>query len=424
METPKIDDGDGYTGFREALELVYSSVKPVGIEEIVLTDSTGRIAAEDIIAKIDNPACDVSLKDGFAVKSADVANASPNSPVRLRIIGYGYAGVPFTGTVTPGTAAGICSGSSIPPGADAVMPVEYCTEIPSHVLVKTALEPGSDILPAGEDIRAGSVIAEKGTVLLPAYLGLLAAAGVDRFNVFRRPQVAVIAIGDELVSPGGELKPGQLYASNQVTINAWLGTYGIPCITGITGDNKEAIRREILNRLPEADAVITSGGAWGSERDLVAGVLDELGWNQQFHHVRMNPGKGIIFGLLHRKPVFCLPGGPAANEMTFLQFALPGILCMAGHTEHPLLQINATLTDDIKGRHPNWVEFKDGMLTQDINGNFNASPYRQKSRLQAIAQANCLIRLPEGKGEMHRGDIVTVQVIMPTFGGLTITSKE
>lgn len=421
MASPEIDEGENYTGYREALELVYANVRPVGVDEINVSEGVGRITAEDIVARISNPSSDVSLKDGFAVKSSDVTNASSRRPVRLRIIGSSFAGSKFEGKVLPSTAVSICSGSPIPDGADAVVSIELCEEATPDVYAKANAEPGRNILRAGEDIKAGSIIVEKGDVLLPGFLGLIAAAGIQRIKVYRRPKVAVIAIGDEVVAPGGYLRPGQLYASNMVTIGAWLGSFGIPFETCIAGDNKVAISDQIVSRLPGVDAIITSGGAWGSERDLVAGVLDELGWNKLLHHVRMGPGKGIVFGILQNKPVFCLPGGPASNEMAFLQFTLPGILRMAGQTRHPLQTVSARLTQDMKGRHKNWTEFKDALLTRDADGNYTVMPYREKSRLQAIAQANCLVCIPEGVDSLHKGDIITVQILMPTFGGLSIT---
>ena len=421
LESPEIDEGAGYIGYHAALELVIDSVRPIGIEEIKIFDGTGRITAEEIIAKINNPTYDVSLKDGFAVRSADVASASFTAPVRLRVIGNAFAGVPFTGVVPSGTAVSICSGSPIPPGADAVVSIEFCMAISPDVLAKADAEPGRNILRAGEDIRAGSTIVDQGNILLPGVMGLIAAAGIDRIKVFRKPEVAIIAIGDEVVAPGSSLKPGQLYASNMVTTGAWLDSFGIPFRNGIIGDDKTAIRREILSILPHVDAIITSGGAWGSERDMVAGVLDELGWQKLFHHVRMGPGKGIVFGLLKGKPVFCLPGGPASNEMAFLQFALPGILHISGYNRNPLPIVSAILTEDIKGRHPKWTEFKDAILSQDKNGNYTVTPYRDRSRLQAIARTNCLICLPEGKKELLRGDIIAVQVLAPSLGGLATT---
>ena len=278
--------------------------------------------------------------------------------------------------------------------------------------------PGRNILRAGEEVKVGSIVIEKGRALLPGYLGLAAAAGISRVKVYRRPRAAVIAIGDEVVAPGRKLHPGQLYASNLVTICAWLSFFGITCSTAIVPDNKDAIRSELLKHLPEVDAILTSGGAWSSERDLIVGILDELGWNKFFHHVRMGPGKGVSFGLLKGKPVFCLPGGPASNEKAFLQLALPCLVRLGGQTKHPLQTFTARLTQDIKSRHPNWTQFKDAYLSQDADGNYLVTPYRNLSRLQSIARATCLLCVPEGRDSLRAGEMVTVQLLMPPFDSL------
>lgn len=413
MDSLEIDEGTDYIGYHDALGLVYSNVQPVGVEEITLDLCVGRIVAEDLVALVSNPSSDVSLKDGFAVQSEDVAGASLQQPVRLRVIGSVFAGSQFEGVVTQHSAVKICSGSPIPQGADAVVSDEFCEEVSSEVYIRASAEHGRNVLRAGEDIKAGTIIDKKGKTLLPGYLGLIAAAGIHYVKVYRRPKVAIVAVGDEVVAPGGHLHPGQLYASNLVTIGAWLASFGIPYDTAVVGDNEDAIRQEMLNRLPNADAILTSGGAWGSERDLVVGTLDGLGWHKVFHRVRMGPGKGIAFGLWENKPVFCLPGGPASNEMAFLQFALPGVLRMGGQSRHPLQTVSARLTQNLKGRHRAWTEFKDATLSCDSEGNYIATPYRNRSRLQAIANANCLVCIPEGAESLHHGEVVTVQILAP-----------
>ncbi len=423
-DSPEIDEGTNYIGYHDALDLVYSNVPHIGVEELPLDLCAGRIAAEDVVALISNPSSDVSLKDGFAVKSQDAAGASSEHPVRLRVIGSVFAGSQFEGEVSSGNAVKICSGSPIPQGADTVVSDEFCHEAASEVHIRANAEPGRNILRAGEEIKAGSVVIEKGRHLLPGYLGLAAAAGINRIKVYRRPKVAVIAIGDEVVAPGGYLSQGQLYASNLVTICAWLASFGATYDTAVIKDAQDAIRSELLNRLPDADSIITSGGAWGSERDLIVKILDELGWNKLFHRVRMGPGKGISFGILKGKPVFCLPGGPASNEKAFLQFALPGVLRMGGRINHPLPTIPARLTQNIKGRHPNWTEFKDAYISCDIDGNYLVTPYRNISRLQAIAKATCLICIPEGKTSLNAGEIISVQILTTTLEGLSIHSSN
>ncbi len=416
METDfnEIDEGTEYVGYREAFNLVGSNVRPVGVEEIPLDLCAGRVVAEDMVAQVSYPSSDVSLKDGFAVKSEDVADASRRRPVRLRVAGSVFAGSKFEGEVQRGNAVKVCSGAPIPLGADAVVSGEFCEEVsPEEVYIRADAENGRNVLRAGGEVKAGATIVSSGGRLVPGYLGLAAAAGISCVSIYRRPRVAVVGVGDEVVAPGAELRPGQLYASNLVTIAAWLASFNVPCVTSVVRDNEADIKKELLSHLPGVDAILTSGGAWGSERDLVIGTLDGLGWREVFHHVRMGPGKGIAFGLWEDKPVFCLPGGPASNEMAFLQLALPGILRMGGEDRHPLLTVSARLTENLKGRHRAWTEFKDATLSRDRGGNYTVELYRNRSRLQAIASANSLVCIPEGTESLRAGDIVPVQVLVP-----------
>ncbi len=415
----EIDEGTDYVGYREAFDLVGANVWPVGEEEIPLDLCIGRIAAADVAAPASYPSADVSLKDGFAVKSVDVAYADSRKPVCLKVIGSVFAGVRYEGEVTEGSAVKICSGAPIPDGADAVVSGEFCEEVsPEEIHIKADAGPGCNILRAGDEVEAGEAIVRKGGRLLPGYLGLAAAAGISQVLVYRRPRVVIIGVGDEVVAPGEKLHPGQLYASNLVTMEAWLSSFGISCVTSVVTDNEDAIKEELLKHRHSVDAILTSGGAWGSERDLVIGVLDKLGWHELFHHVRMGPGKGIAFGLWDSQPVFCLPGGPASNEMAFLQLALPGLLRMGGETRRPLQTVPARLTEDVKSRHRAWTEFKDAILTLDDGGYYTAALYKNRSRLQAIASSSGLICVPEGKALLRSGEVVPVQILAPRLDDL------
>lgn len=410
----EIDDGTDYVGYQEAFDLISANVKTAGIEELPLATGTGRIAAKDIIAAESYPSADVSLKDGYAIKSGDIEKASPDNPVSLKVTGSVFAGPNFEGKVNRGCAIKICSGGRIPPGGEAVVSIEFTEEASGdEILVKADAARGRNIMNAGREVKAGQIIVKQGEKLLPGYLGLAAAAGVHTVSVYRRPKLAIIGVGDEVVAPGEQLNPGQLYASNLVTMEAWLSSFGIACTASVAQDSEDAIKQELKKYLKTADVILTSGGAWGSERDLVIGVLNRLGWHELFHHVRMGPGKGIAFGIWEGKPVFCLPGGPASNEMAFIQLALPGVLRISGDTEHPLQTVSAVLAEEVKGRHPAWTEFKDATLEREAAGKYRVKLYKHRSRLQAIASANSLICKPEGKLSLESGETVNVQILAP-----------
>ncbi len=420
MANLEIDEGTKYIGYKNALALILSNTDCRKIDRLPPASCAGYITSENIVALVDSPTNDVSLKDGFAVRTCDVADASPRRPICLRVVGSAFAGTRFEGEISEGQAVKICSGSPVPAGAEAIVSGEFCEEVSSEVYIKATADVGKNIFRAGEDVKAGTVILGKGEVLLPARLGLITAAGISCLKVYKKPKVALIAIGDEVIAPGVKLKEGQLYASNLVSIGAWLSSFNVPYETKITVDIMESIQRELLDSSCGTDTIITSGGAWGSERDLIVKGLDSLGWEKLFHRVRIGPGKGIAFGIWKDKPVFCLPGGPPSNEMAFLQLALPGILHMAGQTGSPLFTVSARLTQNLKGRHRAWTEFKKAKLAHDEDGNYSVTPYSEESRLKSMADATCLLCLPEGTESLRCGQIVTVQLVVPTFAGLSM----
>jgi molybdopterin molybdotransferase len=409
----EIDEGAGYIGYREALEHILSNTKLLGSEEILLGRSSNRIAAKDTIALISHPACDVSLKDGFSVKSTDVEEASVQRPATLKIVGSAFAATAFNGKVRGGSTVKVCSGAAIPAGADAVVAGEFCEEISKEeVIVRADAGAGRNVLEAGGEIRAGMVIVKKGSFFSPGNIGLAATAGISRVSVYRRAKVGIVGVGDEVVLPGERIHPGQVYASNLMTVQAWLSSFGIKCVASVVRDNVDDIKLELTKGLFEADVIMTSGGAWGSLRDLVIEALDDLGWQKVLHRVRMGPGKGIAFGILADKPIFCLPGGPASNAMAFLQLALPGILHMSGDRRPPLQSVPAKLTENLKGRNRAWTEFKDAVLSRDPVGAYTVSPCRIRSSLQSIAGANSLICIPEGRESLTRDEVIPIQALI------------
>jgi molybdopterin molybdotransferase len=225
------------------------------------------------------------------------------------------------------------------------------------------------------------------------------------------PRVAVIATGDEVLAPGRPMVEGQLYASNLVEICAWLKLGGIPHEALIVGDRLEEIREAVRMRMGRVDAFVTSGGAWGSEKDLIFKALEKLKWQGIYHRVRISPGKPVGFGLLAGKPFFVLPGGPPSNEMAFLQLALPALIQMGGCRPRPFPTATAHLVKSLPGAK-GWTEFIHARLEQRLK-DLHVHPYLPASRLVSMARKQAIIRIPEEREEMAAGETVTIQVIDP-----------
>ena len=409
-------------GFSEAQDLVRTHVQPLSSEDLPLERALHRTLAGDVAARVNSPTHDVSLKDGFAVMARDTLSAGEKHPQTLLLGGSRFAGSVVVEEEGPPVSAGgavrVTSGAVLPSGADAVVGNEYCREDEGTIRLTEPVAQGKNILPKGTDIREREVLGRQGDLLSPGRIGWMAAAGVEIVPVFRSPRVALVATGDEVVAPGTPLKPGQLYASNLCTLAAWLQVFGMGSDMKVLPDRRDALLRDLPAILDSADALLTSGGAWGSERDLVIQVLDELGWEKVFHRVRLGPGKAVGFGLLGNKPVFCLPGGPPSNEMAFLQLALPGVLRLSGRTGPPFPTMEARLMEPLEGREIDWTQIRRGRIEQDEEGILRAAPYRPASRLQSMALADCLIPLPEGVERLEAGGRVRVQLLSPpeSFG--------
>jgi len=400
---------DDLMGYAQALRLTLESISALPAETLPVWQLSGRVAAEDLCALVDAPSADVSLKDGYAVRSDDVAQASATSPVRLRVIGAAQAGSRFAGEVATGTAVRVLSGACVPYGAEAVVSGEFASDDGGWVTVTADAAPGRNILRRGTDVMRGQLVAVAGTRLRPAQVGLLAAAGYGRAPVVRRPRIAIIATGDEVIAPGKALGTGQLYASNLVTLAAWCAHYGFETAVSVVPDEAAAIQRRLAGALDECDAVITSGGAWTGERDLVVHLLDELPWHKVYHKVKLGPGKAVAFGLARGKPVFCLPGGPPSNQMAFLQLALPGLLKLAGYRRPHLPEVAAILAEPVEGQI-DWTQFVGGRLERSASGDL-FHPLKLVSRLQSMAQAEALLAIPEGTARIPQGARVRVQLL-------------
>lgn len=398
-------------GYEEALKLILETISPLGSTSIELAECSDRIISEDLYSLVNSPSVDASMKDGYAVLSEEINQATPQNPVQLKIIGTAAAGCPANESLTPGTAIRILTGAKIPDKANSVLAEEFSQRRGDVLTVFDNAEPGRNILSKGVDIKTEELIATKGIRVSPGMTGLLAAAGHGTLPVHHRPRIAILATGDELVLPGQKLTPGKLYASNLEMLKAWCLRYGMPTTFSILSDKKEVITKEIARVIETHDAVITSGGAWTGDRDFVARTLDTLGWKKFFHSIRIGPGKAAGFGILKNKPVFLLPGGPPSNLTAFLQLALPGLLRLGGHNDTSLPKIMVKLQDEVKGRHINWTQFKYGQL-KARDGHTMFKDLNLASRLQSMALAQGVIAIPEGVKSLPAGTILSAQLLI------------
>jgi molybdopterin molybdotransferase len=397
-------------GLKEALKMTLDRVESAEAARVDLLDGLNCVLAEDVISPVDSPSIDASMKDGYAVISAEVALASRKHPVRLKLTGSLAAGDSREVRVRPHTAIRVLTGAMVPSGADAVVAEEFTESSNGTLIVHNTAEPGRNILPKSSDIATGEIIAGKGTVVTPGLAGLLAAAGRSHVSVVRPLSVAIVATGDEVIAPGRPLPEGKLYASNIATLAGWCRRYGMLTHLEVVKDDFDAIFHLLGRQVQTADAVVTSGGAWTGDRDLVAKVLNRLGWQQVFHRIRIGPGKAVGFGMLKNKPVFVLPGGPPSNLMGFLQIALPGLLKLAGRQQTGLPRTNVRLATELTGRHSDWTQFIFGTLERNHDAPV-FRPLKGRSRLRSIAQAQAVVAIPEGETVLPAGSMVSAQLL-------------
>lgn len=333
---------------RAALELVLEEIAPLGRERVALLQAMGRGLAESVQATRDVPPFRNSAMDGYAVRAADVSAASPAQPARLQVVEIVGAGALPQETVKPGTTIQIMTGSPMPEGADAVVRVEDTATRGEIVEIRTTATAGSNVRQAGEDMRSGEVVLRPGQVLRPADLGLLASLGQATVSVWRRPEVAILATGDELVELGQPLGPGQIANSNAYTLAAAVEEAGAcPRVLGIVRDDVVAARRAFADALT-SDVVLSTGGVSMGVFDLVRETLTGLGVEERFWKVAQKPGKPLSFGRRGRTAVFGLPGNPVSSLVCFYVYVRPALRAMMGMAALHLPVIEAQLEEDLR----------------------------------------------------------------------------
>lgn len=397
--------------YDEALAITLNNISNIESEMVSIINCSDCILAEELRALVDSPSVDASLKEGYAIRSEEIEQASPETPVKLKLIGQAPAGGVCNSVVTKGTAVQVFTGAKVPEGATAVVAEEFTHRKGDHISVFADAGIGRNILAKGSDVALDDVICAKGDRLAPGMIGILAAAGHHQISVYRKIKVAIIATGDEVVIPGRPLPEGKLYASNMATLNAWCRRYGMETSLDIVKDDPENILATLQKAVDSHDAVLTSGGAWMSDRDYVVNMLNKLGWKQHFHGIRIGPGKAVGFGSFDSMPVFMLPGGPPSNLIGFLEIALPGLLKLNGFNAPRLPEMKIELDDDVEARKGDWTQFVFGIFEEGKNHS-KFKPLKQKSRLQSMAMAQGIISIPEGVHLIRKGTVMSAQMLM------------
>jgi molybdopterin molybdotransferase len=404
----------------EALEKILHKVCILGMEEKRLLDCIGQVIAEDIYAPFDLPNYDNSVMDGYAVRAADIKGASKDNPVALNITGKIIAGMVSDLKVNHGEAVMIMTGSMIPDGADVVIPFES-TDTPEKssldeqkgVKIYQELVSGTFIRKAGLDMREGVLSIKKGKLIGSSEIGFLASIGREKIKVTRRPVVAVLATGDELVNFGENLTRGKIYNSNSFALSAQVIEFGgIPKILGVARDNLDKLTA-IFKEEAEYDLLITSGGVSAGRYDFVRNALESAG-TLEFWQVRMKPGRPLTFGMIgeeKKKPHLGLPGNPVSCMITLEMFGRPVIFKMMGRTDYKRPAVSAIIEDEIENTDGRRI-FARVIVEKRENQYYARLTGSQDSAIMSsMLKANGLAVVSEDSEFIRKGDKVQVMLL-------------
>ena len=404
----------GLISVEDARARILAGIQPLEAERVAIGQAHGRVAGEDLAARLAHPPDPVSAMDGYALSSADVADM----PIRLRKIGVSRAGERFKGVMTRGACIRIFTGAVIPEGADVIALQEDSEETGEEVLIREAAPPGRFIRKAGMDFAAGQLLVAAGRAITARDLGLLASAGHGEVPVRRRPRVAILSTGDELVPPGAIPGPDQIVGSNGIALAAAVRSWGAEAVEiGIASDETQAIA-EAADQAQGADMLITSGGASVGDHDLVQAGIAARGFKPDFWRIAMRPGKPLMFGRIGELPVLGVPGNPVSALVCAMLFLRPALRKMLGMAEI-LAPFEAARLTVAMGQNDKREEYGRGRLERSPDGALMVTPFSsQDSAMQnLLAHADCLIRRAPHAPAAAPGDEVEVIRMDLTEGG-------
>ncbi len=402
----------------EAQQAILSRIKPLEPEFVPLLEALDRVLAEDVVADGDLPPFDNSAMDGYAVRASDVSMASREQPVRLAVIADIPAGHPTAIELRAGTAARITTGAVLPAEADTVVPVEdtddqvrAASALPDSVLIYQAFSRGAHTRGAGGDVKRGEKVLNAGVLIRPAEIALLAAVGHAHVAVYRRPRVALLATGDELVTPDQQPGPGQIRNVNEAATAALALRYGgVPLPLGIARDRVEEVSAKLEDAIGQgADLIVASAGVSVGAYDVVKDAVRARG-SIDLWRVRMRPGKPLAFGSYRGIPFFGLPGNPVSAMMTFEQFVRPVLRVLAGFAawQKPTVLVTLLEAIDSDGRETYaraWVERSGGRWTARLSGG------QGSNMLSSLVRANALVIVPENVTRLEVGALAEAQML-------------
>lgn len=394
----------------EALDMILSRVSALGSERVMTNQALGRVLAEDIVSQVTIPPLDNSAMDGYAVRSADIAEL----PARLRVIGDLPAGALSRVPVERGEALRIMTGAPVPQGADRVIRQEVTRRDGDFVEILEQ-DSGKNIRFAGEDIKAGDRVMVSGTRLRAAHIGVLASIKRAAVSVVQRPQVAILSTGDELVDIDGDLSDGKIVNSNSYSLAALVQENGgIPIMLGIALDTPQDLRARFEQAM-HADIIISSGGVSVGDYDFVKDVLRDMGAEMSFWKVAMRPGRPLAFGTIGSTPAFGLPGNPVSAMISFEQFVRPAMRKMSGLRNIFRSTLTAVMDEPVETR-TGLTHFLRCRVRREPDGYHACITGSQGSGiLMSMAEANALMVVSETTGSVNAGDRVTVQILDPEF---------
>ncbi len=392
----------------EARDLLLNRVQPVATEDAALDTCAGRVLAFDLKAREDVPPFDRSAYDGYAFRACDTAEASRERPVVLRITETVAAGQTPRYPVGPGEAAHVMTGTSIPQGADCVINFERTAFTEDAVTLFEPVKAGSNIVVRGEDVKAGALLAPRGTVIDPGLAGVLAAQGIPKVRVYRRPLIGLISTGSEVVEADQTQPPGKIRNANRSTFTALLTREGCEVrYLGLAGDEIESVRSLIARGVRECDAVILTGGVSVGDWDVTPAAMEQAGADILMRGVRMKPGMACAFGVAEGKLVLGLSGNPASSFTNFCACALPAVRGLCGRIDPLPKAFQAELAKSFRKKSPTDRFLRGRLLLESGTVRFLPSGDQGNVVLSSAIGCDAFLLVPAGSGPMEAGAKLT-----------------